>query len=423
MSLEDFVLRIIGDHEKITKEDILEFCETSQGVINMTLYRLRKKGLIKSSMTKPAFYFLSEKGKKYYEDMLNRTFEFMSLSEKEILEKKEIIKEEFKREIRSQIILDNDLLEIFTVLPFCRGRCGRNRLGITAQFIGDCGRGKDMLHEIYKDIMDSKKVDCRDFFVDGKANLKELKSIVESYPDILFVDEIGVLFNSPRRAYQKYLDNKDFPIVFMGNPETEKIDIEMCSSFEEIIEHTSKSGKSISDRVNLWIYFPPLTLEEKKELPKIIFNKKDTNLGIISSYVQYAFRNYDPTWTTEAQEYFNLILENAEKLLNGERKTYYPGKKKKETPERYILRGKRGNLSEKWINLHSHIEGARFMISIMSIARGLAMRDLRNEILGRDVLKAIELKFDFLKKLYGSDYLIRDLTFGIENKKILEVHV
>jgi len=422
--LEDFILRLIYDHERIKRDDILARCESSQNVIDVILTRLRAKKLIESSTKRPVHYFLTEKGKKYCRDKIRNTQKIISLSEKEIFDQKDEILKSFKREIRNQIILPDDLVDLLVTIPFCRGSYGRNKLGISTYFMGDCGRGKDMLHEVYRDLMDSEKVDCRGFFTDGKEKLKELKNIVGSYPDILFVDEIGILHGNPRLAYQSYLDNKDFPVIFLGNPETTMEEIKNASSFEHIVEKSMKSGKAILDRIHLWVYWPPLTLQEKTELPKIIFNTKHENLGAIASYIQYAFENCDPVWTTEAQEYFSTILDNAEDLLSGKRK--YRGKYQK--PDHYIVRAKQGSATkledkEKWINLNYHIKGARFTISIMSLSRALAMQDLRDEILGKDVLGAIEIKFNFLKKLYGSERLIRDLTSGIEKKKVLEVRI
>jgi len=49
------------------------------------------------------------------------------------------------------------------------------------------------------------------------------------------------------------------------------------------------------------------------------------------------------------------------------------------------------------------------------------MKDLRNEVQRSDVLKALEIKFNFLKKLYRNTSLIEDLTRGIERKGEKEI--
>ena len=415
MSFEDLVLKIISDHQGASRKTILDYCNNPPNTIDKAIGSLKRKGFIVSSLTRPVKYSLTKKGERYCKDKFKRPLRRMTFSHKEVLKKKDEFLESFKQEIRNQIILDEDLLEIVTVLPFCRGRCARNKMGLLAHFIGDYGRGKDMLHEVYRDVMDSRKIDCRGFFTEGREKLRELKNIVGSYPDILFVDEIGILHGNPRLAYQSYLDNKDFPVIFLGNPETSLDNFMNAKSFGHIIEKSTKTGRSVLDRVHLWVFWPPLSLEEKKKLSRVIFNRNHENLAAISNYLRFAFENCDPEWTTKAQDCLDTILDNAEKLLK-DHKASVQGHEN--MISKYVIE-KQGKGPEKWIDLSNHIEGARFQIALMSLSRALAMRDLRDKILADDVMKALKIKFNFLEKIYKGFWknnLIDNLTKGIKKE-------
>lgn len=310
----------------------------------------------------------------------------------------------FENEFSRQIAMKDDMLkEILLTLPFCNGKYGRNTVGVFAHVIGDYGRGKSILAQLYKEIFPPSKysyIDCRDIFSDVGVEAK-FRKLSEANPHIYIVDEVGNLRGVKLRAMLQYLENHEYPAIIMGNPSGVKSNYEEDSFSDwltNVRQDDMQTAESFLNRVHIMIFMPKLLKEERVNVPRIIFSTDTQDLSQVRAYIARQ-RNKSPQPTDEAYERMDALVDATLRMVETE-----PIIKKSKSVTK---QGKMTNVDYREdISYFTNGKSAtRLIISLISLARGRALLEDSEFIEVRHFDWAFSAKFHFLKQRYNYDFL------------------
>lgn len=380
-----------------TRPKLLEYFPSSTLIYHINT--LKAKGyLTKKTENKAAKYTITADGIKYL-----KTLKIFPTDKK--VDPEETIRllgEEFDKQI---IFPDNTVKDIFMTIPFCTGKYGRNTIGLLADVIGDYGRGKTIIANMYQEIIPEGRfgyVDCRDIYGDrGIENT--FKKITTTNPHIFVVDEFGNLRGVKLRALLKYIEQNEYPVILLGNPSGIKADWQKDSFvgwMETALKDDTQTAHSFLNRVHIFGYMPPLKATERKKLARIIFDEDVGNLTDVGIYLQQQRRKkIKPSkegWATldtlldKVSEYIKdageiSIEKSVDSNLNG----------------RIISDRRTDKLNLEWF--FGGKSGTRFQMALISLARGRAAIENSDTILPEHFEKAFDMKCHFLKQIYRMD--------------------
>lgn len=380
-----------------TRPKLLEYFPSSTLIYHINT--LKAKGyLTKETENKAAKYTITADGIKYL-----KTLKIFPTDKK--VDPEETIRllgEEFDKQI---IFPDNTVKDIFMTIPFCTGKYGRNTIGLLADVIGDYGRGKTIIANMYQEIIPEGRfgyVDCRDIYGDrGIENT--FKKITTTNPHIFVVDEFGNLRGVKLRALLKYIEQNEYPVILLGNPSGIKADWQKDSFvgwMETALKDDTQTAHSFLNRVHIFGYMPPLKATERKKLARIIFDEDVGNLTDVGIYLQQQRRKkIKPSkegWATldtlldKVSEYIKdageiSIEKSVDSNLNG----------------RIISDRRTDKLNLEWF--FGGKSGTRFQMALISLARGRAAIENSDTILPEHFEKAFDMKCHFLKQIYRMD--------------------
>ncbi len=299
----------------------------------------------------------------------------------------------FNKELTRQVILkDRILQDIIVTIPFCYGRLGRNSAGVTANMISSAGRGKTIISKIWQEIAENPSyVDCKDIF-GGPGIETRFKNAVESNPDIMVVDEVSQLMGSKLAALQSHTREHIYPLVMIGNPSSKKADYRADTFhgwLQSVYEGGNHVARSFIDRINLFVYLEKLTSKDDNgQLIDIFFDTKTSDLSEFGAYVKQQ-KQKNPLPSNESSEMFKDMVARIRSYVEDN-----PTIKLRPYDESGV---------EPVIKITDFTGGenmARFQISLMILARGMALRDDSPEIRPEYFETAFDWYFYFLDQIY-----------------------
>lgn len=366
-----------------------------RGTVDSTISSLRaQEFLTQVTKDRKVYIQLTDKAKQL---LLKEIDPKLTLSPKEVMDL-------FENELSKQIAMKDTMLkQILLTLPFCNGQYGRNSVGIFAHVIGDYGRGKSILAQLYKEIFPPSKysyIDCRDIFSGAGVEAK-FRKLSESNPHIYIVDEVGNLRGVKLRAMLQYIENHEYPAIIMGNPAGVKSDYETDSFtnwLTNALQDDKQTGESFLNRVHLMVFMPKLLKEERLAVPEIIFSTDTQDLSQVRAYIARQ-RVKSPQPTPEAFEWMNSLVETTLSIVEDE-----PVIKKTKT---ITTQGKMTIMEfrEDLSHFTNGKSATRLIISLISLARGRALLEDSEKIEKSHFDWAFSAKFHFLKQRYNYDFL------------------
>lgn len=355
--------------------------------LDYTLANLVSSGLVsKEIVNREANYSITQKG-------VFKLNEFKDFSNVEINNEPKTIVDSLRKEMTKQVILkDKTLEDILVTIPFCHGRLGRNSAGVTVDLISSAGRGKTIISKIWQEVTENPSyVDCKDVF-GGPGIENRFKSAVESNPDIMIVDEVSQLRGSKLAALQSHTRDHIYPLVMIGNPSSKKSDYKEDTFhgwLQSIYDGGNVVARSFMDRINLFVYLNNLTAKDDNgQLIDIFFDTKIADLSEFGAYLKQQ-KQKNPTPTKEATESFKIAVSKIRQFV--------------EHTKTIDVRVS-GNVDVvpkiKVSDLTGGENMARFQISLMILARGMALRDNSPEIKPEYFETAFDWYFYFLDQIY-----------------------
>lgn len=380
-----------------TRPRLLEYFPSSTLIFHIN--NLKTKGYItKQTDNKSAKYAITNDGIKYL-----KTMKVFSQDKK--IDPKETI-EFLETEFRKQIIFPDDTVkDIFMTIPFCAGKYGRNTIGLLADIIGDYGRGKTIISNIYNEIIPEGRfgyVDCRDIY--GERGIENtFRKITTSNPHIFVVDEFGNLRGVKLRALLKYIEQNDYPVILLGNPSGVKADWQkdtFVGWMETALKDDTQTAHSFLNRIHIFGYMPPLKPNERKRLARIIFDTEIGDLTDVGIFLQQqrkkSIKPSKDGWTA-----LDSILDKVSDQITSD---------KDMTTDRTIETRIHGSLHVEHTKENLNLEwffggksGTRFQMALISLARGRAAIENSDVILPEHFEKAFDMKCHFLKQIYKID--------------------
>lgn len=380
-----------------TRPKLLEYFPSSTLIFHIN--NLKAKGyLTKQTDNRSAKYIITNDGIKYL-----KTIKIFS-PEKKVDPKEtiDLLQEEFKKQI---IFPDDTVRDIFMTIPFCQGRYGRNTIGLLANIIGDYGRGKTIIANIYKEIIPDGRfgyVDCRDIYGDGGIE-NTFKKITTTNPHIFVVDEFGNLRGVKLRALLKYIEQNEYPVILLGNPSGIKADWQkdtFVGWMETALKDDTQTAHSFLNRIHIFGYMPPLKATERKKLARIIFDEDTADLTDVGIFLQQQRRKrIKPSkegWTT-----LDSILDKVSDQITSDKDLTVDRVIETNLHGRMSVERTRENLNLEWF--FGGKSGTRFQMALISLARGRAAIENSDVILPEHFEKAFDMKCHFLKQIYKID--------------------
>ena len=380
-----------------TRPKLLEYFPSSTLIFHIN--NLKAKGyLTKQTDNKSAKYIITNDGIKYL-----KTIKIFSpdktVDPKETIE---LLTTEFNKQI---IFPDDTVRDIFMTIPFCQGKYGRNTIGLLANIIGDYGRGKTIIANIYKEIIPDGRfgyVDCRDIYGDrGIENT--FKKITTTNPHIFVVDEFGNLRGVKLRALLKYIEQNEYPVILLGNPSGIKADWQkdtFVGWMETALKDDTQTAHSFLDRIHIFGYMPPLRATERKKLARIIFDEDTADLTDVGIFLQQQrrkrIRPSKEGWTA-----LDSILDKVSDQITSDKDLTVDRTIETNLHGRMNVERTRENLNLEWF--FGGKSGTRFQMALISLARGRAAIENSDVILPEHFEKAFEMKCHFLKQIYKID--------------------
>jgi len=300
--------------------------------------------------------------------------------------------ETFKAELTNQVILlDKTLQDMIATVPFCSGRIGRQFAAVTAYFVSTSGRGKSVIMDIYKDLFENPAyLDCKDLWSDRGIENK-FKRIASGNPDIAIFEEVSQLYGSKLTSLQSNLNNHVYPVVFTANPSSQKTNYKN-DTFHGWLHSVYLTGKHASrsfiDRINLFIYLPKLQPRKERELIDIFFDENVIDLSEVGAYVK-AQKGKNPKPSPDAQKQFIEIRDKVKDYVEHNPTLTLPKQPYQDVIQQIDLTDFTGGENM-----------ARFEISLMILARGMAIRDDSREITPDYFETAFDWYFYFLGQIY-----------------------
>jgi hypothetical protein len=293
-------------------------------------------------------------------------------------------------------------LDMFVTIPFCYGAVGRNTFGLMPVLLSSPGRGKTVLVKIYQEITENTQyIDCKDILTQGGIE-NRFKHAIASDPDILVVDEFSQIWGSKLTALQSLIAEHEYPVLLLGNPSTHITkynfqEIPITQWISNIYKGEQHATRSFLDRVNIYIYFPDLKVKKENDerLLEILFSDSTGDLTVVGAYLKQQ-KTMNPKPNTDGAAYFAELIQ----LFQG----YMETNPELELGNKIIdLDGVPKHISLcDFIGWHNQV---RFKISIITLARGIAIRD-NNRFVTPDYFRtAFSWYFYFVKQLYGIDIL------------------
>ena len=342
--------------------------------------------ILKEVVNREAIYSITTRG-------VAALNEFRDFSGIEITHTPSELVEIFNKELIRQVILKDKILQdIIVTIPFCYGRLGRNSAGVTANMISSAGRGKTMISKIWQEIAENPSyVDCKDIF-GGPGIETRFKNAVESNPDIMVVDEVSQLMGSKLAALQSHTREHIYPLVMIGNPSSKKADYKSDTFhgwLQSVYDGGNHVARSFMDRINLFIYLEKLTQKDDNgQLIDIFFDTNMVDLSEFGAYVKQQ-KHKNPLPSKEASEMFKEMVLKIREYVDDNTNLTLPRTSGAESPQVLKI---------------SHFTGgenmARFQISLMILARGMALRDDSSEIKPEYFETAFDWYFYFLDQIY-----------------------
>lgn len=380
-----------------TRPKLLEYFPSSTLIFHIN--NLKAKGYItKETENKAAKYTITADGIKYL-----KTLKIFPTDKK--VDPEETIRllgEEFDRQV---IFPDNIVKDIFMTIPFCTGKYGRNTIGLLADVIGDYGRGKTIIANIYQEIIPEGRfgyVDCRDIYGDGGIE-NTFKKITTSNPHIFVVDEFGNLRGVKLRALLKYIEQNDYPVILLGNPSGVKADWQKDSFvgwMETALKDDTQTAHSFLNRIHIFGYMPPLKSTERKKLARIIFDTEVGDLTDVGIFLQQQ-RKKRIKPSKEGWATLDTILDKISDQITSDKDLTVDRTIETNLHGRMNVEHKRENLNLEWF--FGGKSGTRFQMALISLARGRAAIENSDVILPEHFEKAFDMKCHILKQIYKID--------------------
>lgn len=380
-----------------TRQKLLDHFPSSTLRYYITI--LKNKGYLKKDTdNRAAIYQVTPEGMEYLKTM--KVFsQDKRVDPKETID---LLQEEFKKQI---IFPDDTVRDIFMTIPFCAGKYGRNTIGLLANIIGDYGRGKTIISNIYKEIIPDGRfgyVDCRDIYGDrGIEN--SFKKITTSNPHIFVVDEFGNLRGVKLRALLKYIEQNEYPVVLLGNPSGVKADWQkdtFVGWMETALKDDTQTAHSFLNRIHIFGYMPPLRATERKKLARIIFDEDTADLTDVGIFLQQQrrkrIRPSKEGWAT-----LDTILDKISDQITSDKDLTVDRTIETNLHGRMNVERTRENLNLEWF--FGGKSGTRFQMALISLARGRAAIENSDVILPEHFEKAFDMKCHFLKQIYKID--------------------
>jgi hypothetical protein len=380
-----------------TRQKLLDHFPSSTLRYYITI--LKNKGYLKKDTdNRAAIYQVTPEGLEYLKTM--KVFsQDKRVDPKETID---LLQEEFKKQI---IFPDDTVRDIFMTIPFCAGKYGRNTIGLLANIIGDYGRGKTIISNIYKEIIPDGRfgyVDCRDIYGDrGIENT--FKKITTSNPNIFVVDEFGNLRGVKLRALLKYIEQNEYPVVLLGNPSGVKADWQkdtFVGWMETALKDDTQTAHSFLNRIHIFGYMPPLRATERKKLARIIFDEDTADLTDVGIFLQQQrrkrIRPSKEGWAT-----LDTILDKISDQITSDKDLTVDRTIETNLHGRMNVERTRENLNLEWF--FGGKSGTRFQMALISLARGRAAIENSDVILPEHFEKAFDMKCHFLKQIYKID--------------------
>lgn len=342
--------------------------------------------ILKEVVNREAIYSITTRG-------VAALNEFRDFSGIEITHTPSELVEIFNKELTRQVILkDRILQDIIVTIPFCYGRLGRNSAGVTANMISSAGRGKTLISKIWQEVAENPSyVDCKDIF-GGPGIETRFKNAVESNPDIMVIDEVSQLMGSKLAALQSHTRDHIYPLVMIGNPSSKKADYRADTFhgwLQSVYEGGNHVARSFIDRINLFVYLEKLTSKDDNgQLIDIFFDTKTSDLSEFGAYVKQQ-KQKNPLPSNESSEMFKDMVARIRSYVEDN-----PTIKLRPYDESGV---------EPVIKITDFTGGenmARFQISLMILARGMALRDDSPEIRPEYFETAFDWYFYFLDQIY-----------------------
>lgn len=380
-----------------TRPKLLEYFPSSTLIYHIN--NLKAKGYItKETENKAAKYTVTIDGIKYL-----KTLKIFPTDKK--VDPGETIKL-FQEELEKQIIFPDDMVrDIFMTIPFCTGKYGRNTIGLLADVIGDYGRGKTILANIYQEIIPEGRfgyVDCRDIYGDrGIEN--SFKKITTSNPHIFVVDEFGNLRGVKLRALLKYIEQNDYPVILLGNPSGIKADWQkdtFVGWMETALKDDTQTAHSFLNRIHIFGYMPPLRATERKKLARIIFDEDTADLTDVGIFLQQQrrkrIRPSKEGWAT-----LDSILDKVSDQIASDKDLTVDRTIETNMHGRMNVERTKENLNLEWF--FGGKSGTRFQMALISLARGRAAMEDSRTIEPEHFEKAFDMKCHVFKQIYKID--------------------
>lgn len=380
-----------------TRQKLLDHFPSSTLRYYITI--LKNKGYLKKDTdNRAAIYQVTPEGLEYLKTM--KVFsQDKRVDPKETID---LLQEEFEKQI---IFPDDTVRDIFMTIPFCTGKYGRNTIGLLANIIGDYGRGKTIIANIYKEIIPDGRfgyVDCRDIYGDGGIE-NTFKKITTSNPNIFVVDEFGNLRGVKLRALLKYIEQNEYPVVLLGNPSGAKADWQKDSFvgwMETALKDDTQTAHSFLNRIHIFGYMPPLRATERKKLARIIFDEDTADLTDVGIFLQQQ-RKKRIKPSKEGWATLDTILDKVSDQITSDKDLTVDRIIETNMHGRMSVERTRENLNLEWF--FGGKSGTRFQMALISLARGRAAIENSDVILPEHFEKAFDMKCHFLKQIYKID--------------------
>lgn len=367
-----------------TRQQLIEVIP--RATVDNVLKNLTSDNLLEKAINnKEAYFSLTPKGR----IELQKAKDFSKI---QITRKPNELLEMFRAELINQVILpEKTLQEMIMTVPFCYGRIGRQYASITSYFISASGRGKSIIMDIYQDLFENPSyLDCKDIF-GNKGIETRFANVVKNNPDMAIFEEVSSIYGSKLTSLQSHLNSHIFPVVFTGNPSSSKADYKI-DTFHGWLQFMYMSGKhnarSFIDRINLFIYLPKLQPRKERELIDIFFDENMIDLSEVGAYIKQQ-KAKNPNISNDSRKRFIEIRDKVRYFVEHEKfidtKIIDPD----------------GVMQKIDITEFTGGENmARFEISLMILARGMALRDDSPDIKPEYFETAFDWYFYFLDQIY-----------------------